>query len=83
MVNERITMNDIIKHYADRAGFAVHSLQEVVDGVPNEHLAVLDIFAQIIINQCADLADRPTTLPELTYGDLIRKHFGLYDESKT
>lgn len=73
-------MNEVIKHYADRAGFAVPSLQEVVNGEPNEHLAVLDIFAQLLINTCAQLADRPTTLPELTYGDLIRKHFGLYDE---
>ena len=73
-------MNEVIKHYADRAGFAVTSLQEVVNGEPNEHLAVLDIFAQLLINKCAELADHPTTLPELTYGELIRKHFGLYDE---
>jgi hypothetical protein len=73
-------MNEAIKHYADRAGFAVTSLQEVVNGEPNEHLAVLDIFAQTIINKCAELADRPTTLPELTYGDLIRNHFGLNNE---
>ena len=73
-------MNEVIKHSADRAGFAVTSLLEVVNGTPNEHLAVLDIFAQLIINKCAELANHPTTLPELTYGDLIRKHFELYDE---
>lgn len=68
-------MNEILKHLADRAGFDVYSLHDTVNGAPNPHLEVLNNFAQLIIDQCAMLADRPTTLPELTYGELIRKHF--------
>ena len=39
----------------------------------------LQRFAELIIEECAKLADEDTSYPYNTYGDKIRSHFGLKD----
>lgn len=63
-------MNSRLLMLADRAGFDPYTIS-------GDHEEVLQNFAELIIRECMLLADRPTTLPELTYGELIRKHFGI------
>ena len=39
----------------------------------------LQRFAELIVEECAKLADEDTSYPYNTYGDKIRSHFGLKD----
>ena len=36
-------------------------------------------FAELIVRECAKLADEPTSQPFDSYGEKIRQHFGLLD----
>ena len=39
----------------------------------------LQRFAELIVEECANLADEDTSYPYKTFGDKIRSHFGLKD----
>ena len=39
----------------------------------------LQRFAELIVEECAKLADEDTSYPYKNYGDKIRAHFGLKD----
>ena len=39
----------------------------------------LQRFAELIIEECANLADEDSSYPYQTFGDKIRAHFGLKD----
>ena len=39
----------------------------------------LQRFAELIVEECAKLADEDTSYPYKTFGDKIRSHFGLKD----
>lgn len=39
----------------------------------------LQRFAELIVEECAKLADEDSSYPYNTYGDKIRSHFGLKD----
>jgi hypothetical protein len=34
-------------------------------------------FAELIVKECAELADEPTSRPFESYGEKIKKHFGV------
>lgn len=34
-------------------------------------------FAELIVRECADIADEPTSQPFQSYGIKIKKHFGI------
>ena len=34
-------------------------------------------FAELIVRECAELADEPTSRPFESYGEKIKKHFGV------
>lgn len=36
-----------------------------------------DKFAELIVRKCAELADEPTSRPYESYGEKIRKNFGV------
>jgi hypothetical protein len=40
----------------------------------------LDLFAQLIIKECAEVAGCNAHVSGFTLGDLIKQHFGLDDE---
>lgn len=37
----------------------------------------LEMFAELIVQECAKLADEPTSRPYESYGEKIKKHFGV------
>ena len=39
----------------------------------------LQRFAELIVEECAKIADEDTSYPYKTFGDKIRSHFGLKD----
>jgi hypothetical protein len=73
-------MNDQIKQFAEQAG-----LKLPVDTEYNGHIYrhALEKFAQLIVRECADIADieRPNSTGcgyiTKTKGMLIREHFGV------
>ncbi len=46
---------------------------------PDSNTALLQKFAENIIEECAKIADSGTSMPYISYGDKIRSHFGLKD----
>ena len=46
---------------------------------PDTNTAVLQKFAENIVEECAKIADSGTSFPYISYGDKIRAHFGLKD----
>ena len=53
------------------------SLQAGGSHYPTINPKMQEAFAKMIIETCAELADRESSAPFDTYGDLIRNHFGL------
>jgi hypothetical protein len=37
----------------------------------------LETFAELIVQKCAGIADEPTSQPFRSYGEKIKKHFGV------
>jgi hypothetical protein len=66
-------MNDQIQQLAEQAkksvphGLAVDKWIETYN----------QLFAGLIVNKCAELASEETSLPYNSYGEKIRKHFGI------
>ena len=46
---------------------------------PDTNTALLQKFAENIIEECAKIAQSDTSMPYADYGDKIRAHFGLKD----
>lgn len=46
---------------------------------PDTNTAILQKFAENIIEECAKVAESGTSFPYMDYGDKIRAHFGLKD----
>ena len=46
---------------------------------PEVNTERLQRFAELIVEECAKLADEDTSYPYKGYGDKIRAHFGLKD----
>lgn len=43
----------------------------------NADLEEVEEFAQLIVRECARLADEPTSHPFQSYGVMIKEHFGV------
>lgn len=46
---------------------------------PEVNSSTLQKFAEMIVEECADIADKDNSHPYKTYGDKIRAHFGIKD----
>ena len=46
---------------------------------PEVNSAVIQRFAEMIVEECAQIADKDSSHPYRNYGDKIRAHFGLKD----
>jgi hypothetical protein len=46
---------------------------------PDTNSALLQKFAENIVEECAKIAQSGTSMPYIDYGDKIRAHFGLKD----
>jgi hypothetical protein len=63
-------MNPVLKNLSLRAGGAHY---------PSINPATQEAFAKMIIETCAELANRDTPAPFDSYGELIRDYFGMND----
>ena len=72
-------MNERIRELAKQAGF--RSDVTVTDGnnkrIDTKTSISLEKFAELIIRECANIADEPTSRPFDSYGKKIKKHFGV------
>ena len=59
-------MNERIKQLKQQAG---------IDDNPDQE--GLDLFAELIVAECAEIADRAWNDPGTYPGNLVRKHFGV------
>ena len=67
-------MNERIKELAYKAGLHNHLWLDIPDSDD-----VLDTvkFAELIVRECASIADEPTSQPFDSYGKKIKQHFGV------
>lgn len=59
-------MNELIKQLKQQAG---------VDFNPDQE--GLDLFARLIVEECAELAGKESSKPCKSYSELIKQHFGV------
>lgn len=63
-------MNPILKNFSLQAGGAHY---------PDVNPRMQEAFAKIIIEKCAELADRPVVEPYSSRANMIRSYFGVND----
>ena len=61
-------MHPILKNFSLQAGGSHY---------PEINPQMQEAFARLIVETCAELADRDTPAPFDSYGDLIRDYFGV------
>ena len=75
-------MNNQIRELAEQAGFVLWNDEDwkpesqVIDW-SSVYDKELEKFAELIVKECAELADEPTSRPYESYGEKIKKHFGV------
>jgi hypothetical protein len=52
-------------------------LQQATDNILGVPVVDQKKFAELIVRECAELASEETSLPYDSYGEKIRKHFGV------
>ena len=72
-------MNERTRQLAEQAGF--RSDVTVTDGnnerIDTKTSIALEKFAELVVRECAKLADEPTSRPFQSYGVMIKEHFGV------
>ena len=69
-------MNERIRELAEHCDFYVGNEHHDKSHEEQQRLWV-EKFAQLIVQECAKLADEPTSRPYESYGEKIKKHFGV------
>ncbi len=71
-------MNERILELAEQAGIAVWG-DAVYMYHPSDTLdsTVMAKFAELIVQECATIADKDSSQPCASYGELIKQHFGV------
>lgn len=67
-------MNERMEDLMYRAGLTAQGCWDSMDSYDKE---AIEKFAQLIVRECAELADEPTSRPFESYGEKIKKHFGV------
>ena len=65
-------MNERIRELADEAKMSTYLLAYGV-----EFNISIEKFAELIVRECAELANEETSLPYDSYSEKIKKHFGV------
>ena len=68
-------MNERIRELADEAA-KFSAVMALPTGEPGDKLFV-EKFAELIVRECASIADEPTSQPFDSYGKKIKEHFGV------
>jgi hypothetical protein len=71
-MNERI--NELAEQATEYATFR-HPVSNIVLAVERDKFE--QKFAELIVRECAELANEETSLPYNSYSEKIRKHFGV------
>ena len=66
-------MNERIRELSKQA----YELQRHKHGGYFTQQLLLDAFAELIVKECAELANEETSLPYDSYSEKIKKHFGV------
>ena len=69
-------MNERIQKLAEHCDFYVGNEHHHKSHEEQQRLWV-EKFAELIVKECAELADEPTSRPFESYGEKIKKHFGV------
>lgn len=67
-------MNENLEDLMYRAGLTAQGCWDSMDSYDKE---AIEKFAGLIVWECAELADEPTSRPFQSYGEKIKKHFGV------
>ena len=67
-------MNEKLEDLMYRAGLTAQGCWDSIDQYNRE---AIEKFAELIVRECAKLADEPTSRPYESYGEKIKKHFGV------
>ena len=70
-----MTMNEHIRELAEHCDFYVGNEHYDKSHEEQQRLWV-EKFAELIVQECANIADEPTSRPFDSYGKKIKKHFG-------
>jgi hypothetical protein len=65
-------MNDLIKEFAEQAGY-----EQDMFGVGHWDMPECQKFAELIIRKCAEVAGCNGHVSGFSLGDLIKEHFGV------
>ena len=67
-------MNEKLEDLMYRAGLTAQGCWDSMDQYDRE---AIEKFAELIVRECAKLADEPTSRPYESYGIMIKQHFGV------
>ena len=67
-------MNEKLEDLMYRAGLTAQGCWDSMDQYDRE---AIERFAELIVRECAKLADEPTSRPFQSYGIMIKEHFGV------
>jgi hypothetical protein len=71
-------MNERIKELAEQAGITTNLDTNFFEKDPNKWVDYYsEKFAELIVGECASIADEPTSQPFNSYGKKIKQHFGV------
>jgi len=81
-IDREYGMNERIRELMVKAGFDVEKLRIYPGGFPREDLLVLEDFAELIVRECAEVANKNRTMMEIKTNthltaDAIKEHFGV------
>ena len=65
-------MNELIEHCLYESGLTAQGCWDELDDYAKESI---ERFAELIVRECADIADRESSQPCESYGELIKQYF--------
>ena len=65
-------MNELIEHCLYESGLTAQGCWDELDDYAKESI---ERFAELIVRECADIADRESSQPYESYGELIKQYF--------
>jgi hypothetical protein len=70
-------MNERIKELWEKAAQAAAAYPSGQNNSWETQVNFMEKFAELIVRECANIADEPTSRPFDSYGKKIKKHFGI------
>jgi len=70
-------MNERIRELWDKAAKSTAAYPSGQNNSWETQVNFIDKFAELIVGECASIADEPTSQPFNSYGKKIKQHFGV------